>query len=47
MDKNKVSVYDMLRAADMVKKNYDNDPTPLYFDAEGTISNIERLNKDE
>ena len=37
MDKNKVSFYDMLRAADMVMKNYDNDFKPLYFDAEGTI----------
>lgn len=38
MDKNKVSVYDMLRATDMVIKNSDNDFKPLYFDTEGTIN---------
>lgn len=49
MDKNKViSVYDMLRAADKVMKDYDNDSKPLlYLDIENTISDIERLNKDE
>lgn len=47
MDKNKISFYDMLRAAEIVMKDYDNDPKPVYFDAENTISNIERLNKDE
>lgn len=47
MDKNKISFYDMLRAADMIMKDYENKPTPLYFDAENTNSDIERLNKDE
>lgn len=47
MDKDKISFCDMLRIADMIMKDYDNDPKPVYFDAENTISDIERLNRNE